>query len=235
MNFVPWPTHLGYGNTELDKYGQEARLEEGPAPVLGTAVLASLKPDKRGYFPRDTLARRWAYARGATEMRKQKIEARVALAGKLSGYGGLLPGVIEEILLARTLDRKIPIYLIGAFGGATRLAIDLIESRKRDEATNDWVSKNVAGHKELAAEYARRNDTFETPKNVMKKLRELGKAGPAKALDNGLTDDENRELFVSTDVRRLVELILTGSGSRFGRSPPDLKARLKKRRGPKRR
>lgn len=46
-------------------------------------------------------------------------------------------------------------------------------------------------------------------------LRALGAPGPAGALDNGLDDAENRELFHATDSHRIVERILTGLSRRF--------------------
>ena len=43
---------------------------------------------------------------------------RICLGGKMSGYGGNEPGVMEEAKLA--LEYGKPLYLMGGFGGATR-------------------------------------------------------------------------------------------------------------------
>lgn len=215
VNFVPWPVFRGYGDNELNLYGQEAILEYGPQPTLSAPELA---PDTKGFFKRDTPARVWAYARGTTAMREEmgrRISARIALAGKLEGYGGPLPGVLEEILIARLGEKPTPLYLLGAFGGATRYAIDLIESRPRAEAHTAWVKDNVKGYEQLVEEYRKRGEPVVTPEEAADRLRKLGADGPAKALDNGLDDAENRELFVTTDSYRMVELILTGLRRRF--------------------
>ena len=220
-NFVAWPRHLAFGDAELAQYGQEARLRRIPRPGDLCVTNAELGADPRGAFPPDSPIRRWAYARGLTAMREDmtlQINARIALAGKLTGYSGLLPGVLEEILLARTRPAKRPVYLLGAFGGAARLAIDLIEQRTRAEATTAWVTHQVTDHATLADEYRRRNDRFTTPEDAAAALRALGLAGPAAALDNGLDDAHNRELFSATDSHRIVELILTGLRRRFSRS-----------------
>jgi hypothetical protein len=217
LNFVPWPVHLGYGQKEHDLYGREAELEVGPSPSLGSAI-GELSRDANGFFPRETLTQKWAYACGRTAMRKymaQAISARVAIAGKLEGYSGLLPGVLEEILIARCEKPKMPLYLIGAFGGATRYAIDLIEGHSREESTTAWVKQHVPTYAALAEEYGRRGDQVTTPEQTAEKLRALGQDGPAKALDNGLTDPENRELFTTTDSYHIVELILKGLRARF--------------------
>jgi hypothetical protein len=218
VNVVPWPTHLGYGAPELKLYGQEATLEPGPSPALAPDALAALARDDRGFFPREPGIRAWAYARGTTAMREEmgrRLSARVALAGKLEGYAGLLPGVLEEILVARLGERPIPLYLLGAFGGATRLAIDLLQGRLRPEATAAWVEAHVAGYTDLVGEYQRRGDSVVTPEEAAQRLRALGGQGPARALDNGLNDAENRELFDATDSTRIVELVLTGLRRRF--------------------
>ncbi len=218
VNFVPWPTPLGFGDAELENYGQEATLEQGPQPGLKADALAELAPDARGFFPRDPGVRKWGHARGATAMREEmgrQLSARIALAGKLDGYGGLLPGVLEEILIARFGERPTPLYLLGAFGGATRYAIDLLESRPRPEAETAWVTKHVNGHAQLVGEYQRHGEPVVTPEEAAERLRTLGTQGPAKALDNGLDDAENRELFEATDSFRIVELILTGLRRRF--------------------
>ena len=217
QNYVAWPKYLPYGDAELAMYGQEAELVRCPRPPIAVTD-AELGVMADGRIPFDTPTQRWAYARGLTVMRMhmtQAIGARVALAGKLEGYKGVLPGVIEEIILARLGQHRCPVYLLGAFGGAVRLVIDLIEQRPREQATTGWVSANVAGYAELVAEYRQRGDGLVTPEEVADALRQLGRDGPARALDNGLDDAENRQLFDATDSHRIVELILTGLRRRF--------------------
>lgn len=210
MNFVPWPIHLGYGDAELALYGNEAQLEDCPMPAdvhLDQLGVAS------GFFAKDTPLRAWAWARGATRMREEmaaRISARIAVAGKLDGYGGPLPGVLEEILLARLGPRPVPLFLVGAFGGVTRYAIDLLSSAPRVEATSAWVAQKVSGWTALIDTYRSQGTPFTTPEQAAEQLRELGANGPAHALGNGLTDAENQTLFVSSDSRQIVELILTG-------------------------
>jgi len=45
-----------------------------------------------------------------------KCDARVIAAGRLSGYLGTMPGVVEEAML--TVERHKPLYIAGGFGGA---------------------------------------------------------------------------------------------------------------------
>ncbi|HRI50332.1 MAG TPA: hypothetical protein PLW65_09125 [Pseudomonadota bacterium] len=96
------------------------------------------------------------------------MSARVALAGKLSGYIGFLPGVLEEILKSRRCALPMPLYLIDAFGGATRYAIDFLEWKKgepcpRVEAQTTWVQAQQPDYALLCDEYRRHGDAITTP------------------------------------------------------------------------
>jgi hypothetical protein len=217
-NYVPWPIHLGYDDSKLQLYGQEARLKEGPTPPR--MPLAELGVDEKGRFKRETPVQQWAYALGGTAMRERMNEdicARVALAGKLEGFNGTIPGVIEEILIARgarpdgdasAARSTRPLFLIGAFGGATRLAIEQLLPGPTREVPG--------GNAMVLSEFAKLGAPYWTPAGATAALRTLATSGPAAALGNGLDDAANKELFFSTDTQRLVELILLGLGRTFG-------------------
>jgi hypothetical protein len=220
-NFVPWPVHLGYGDAELAQYRTLAYLNRGPAPE--GLPLAELNADDRGWFPSTSPVQQWSYAEGLSAMRQemnQQIAARVTVAGKLEGFSGCIPGVIEEILLALGTSpggeataqaERRPIYLIGAFGGATRLVIEQLLPNPQRE---------VPSHPTLLRECEQRERPFWTGASATAALRALGQQGTS-ALGNGLNEAENLELFFSTDVHRLVELILTGLGRCFGGCAPE--------------
>ena len=57
-------------------------------------------------------------------------------------YSGRIPGVVEEALVS--LEAGQPLYVIGAFGGAARLVVDLLEGRRREELT--WKFQREAPH-----------------------------------------------------------------------------------------
>lgn len=67
---------------------------------------------------------------------------RICLGGKTSGFQGKEPGVIEEAKLAIELGK--PLYLLGGFGGATRL---WGESNSND-CTRYWQANNGLSKKE---------------------------------------------------------------------------------------
>lgn len=124
VNFLPWPVHAGMDTASLEKLlsaldgaGEMVLLDvEGrPLPAAERVVMA---PATIG--PADWEA-------GLTAMRRAttlRTDARVALGGKIAGFKGRMPGVVEEVLLAT--EHGQPVYLLGGFGGAARdVAADL--------------------------------------------------------------------------------------------------------------
>ena len=53
-----------------------------------------------------------------------QTDARIVLGGKLDGYKGAMPSVVEETLLA--LAAKQPVFLVGGFGGCTRAIAEML-------------------------------------------------------------------------------------------------------------
>lgn len=211
INYVGWPIHLRYTDEDYKQYGQAAILEEIDKPdPLGISE-EKLQPDDKGWFPPNSPERRFAWGRGMTSMRMRMtkdITARVVMGGKLEKYVGIYPGVLEEALLM--IKAKKPIYLIGMFGGASRLLIDVIEGNKRDELTTDWVCGHIDDFKDALQVYKESGIEFLTPGQIEKKLIEYAKQDLSAILNNGLSNEENRELFYSNNPRRMLELILQG-------------------------
>jgi len=104
--------HHGFTNAQVDdvdrRLGADARL------VLVDADGHPVRPGNRaaGLQPPDP-------ARALTALRQHITEitdARVIVGGRLSGYKGSAPGVVEEALHA--VEAGQPIYAAGGFGGA---------------------------------------------------------------------------------------------------------------------
>jgi hypothetical protein len=209
-NWVAWPIHCRFGDAELRNYGQEATLKELPAPPGLDVTAQELNANSDGFVPPDTPARRYAWARSLTFMRTSMQEgtsARIAMGGRLTGYQGLWPGVLEEGVVA--LRAGQPLYLLGLFGGAARLLIDALRGKPREELTSAWLSA-LQGSDELRYEYGRRGHTVQTPEDLALELKQRGAAGLSAVLNNGLSEDENTELVISDDPQRIVALILSG-------------------------
>ncbi|MFT5467870.1 MAG: hypothetical protein ACI8UO_002977 [Verrucomicrobiales bacterium] len=171
------------------------------------------------FFPPSTPERRYAWGRGMTAMRENQansdeIVGRIVLGGKfgpLDGspvgkwYMGRIPGVVEEVLLS--LRASQPVFLVGAFGGAAKLAIDLLEGRNRAEFTWDFQKSapNAEGMRKI---YEKRDGGWEDYPKMTKEFREMGVT--RVAMLNKLSLNQNRELFESRDLTRITELLIEG-------------------------
>jgi hypothetical protein len=210
-NWLAWPLYEELTEDQRNKYqGNRMTLTQVPPPD-DLNVEDQFAVDESGRYPDDVPRWRYNRARGLTKMRFDSTaaaSARVAMGGKLNGYVGLLPGVAEEALI--TLQANKPLYLLGGFGGATRAVIDILHGEDRPEFTSPWCEHHVNGWRELRDEYHHAAFPMLTPEQVAKEITSRGATGFATALANGLSEQENEELKVTTDARQAVELILRG-------------------------
>jgi hypothetical protein len=234
LNLPPWPVWLKYNDKVKKLFGKLAELTKGdrPTPKEVPETDAELFPPEKTFkeLP-DTPERRLAWTRGLTRMRVQTTEiahARLVIGGKLTGFSGLYPGVVEEAWMS-IVCRK-PLFLIGAFGGATRALIDLLHGRDRPDLTSAGLASTVPNYSSLiklaklrGLESVEASTSWNIPPlefagmlampdRIVHDVQFAGTSGPAKALNNGLTDVENNELFRALDPPRIAELVLTGLG-----------------------
>ena len=221
INFRGWPLPpLSVGDKA--KNNLESRTIEFPCPA---EIDPSLDLDFSSgvYFASEkSPMHRHAWARGMTAMREYQTNTKHVAARIVSGgpfgptvqvaddgsvkkrwYAGRIPGVLEEILLS--VKHGQPLFLIGAFGGAARLAIDLLENKKRDEFS--WEFQKDAPHAEAMRNLYYKDDWWDYTE-MMQLLCKTGIQG----LNPHLTVDEHRELFRTIDPVRMVEIILKGLG-----------------------
>jgi hypothetical protein len=142
------------------------------------------------------------------------LRARVVLGGKLSGYLGFIPGVLEEVSLA--LEHGVPLYILGGFGGAAEvLAKSLLNasSTPMEELTAQWHLARVEslGTLNAAGTKAGRPASELTEGQFARLDRQLGAARRnLSRLRTQLSEPELHELMTSTNPRRTVELALKG-------------------------
>ena len=124
------------------------------------------------------------------------------------GAAGRYPGVIEEALLA--VNGNKPLYLASFLGGATEQVVDAIEGNQMTSAFCSstpllGVYENPPV-KELDA--ATKSDRIIDRTAVWKEFSEAGREKIATA--NGLTVEENVELFHTPVIDQVIELVLIG-------------------------
>jgi hypothetical protein len=207
INYLGWP--LDSTLTEV----MEAKLSgmiQFEKPGLPIDIVGNHRP--KSYLPPKNPKHYYLWARSMSHMRNQMIkknDARVALGGRLTGFKGKYPGVVEEIYLS--LKQEKPIYLIGAFGGATKRVISALQGGQPIElsdsfqSTQDVFKNNLNYYNSKISKISKIDDKIDYTKLV-----EFFNNKGVGSLNNGLTLDENKRLFSTPHIPEIVSLIIKG-------------------------
>jgi hypothetical protein len=150
--------------------------------------------------------------------------ARFVVAGATSAPDVRFPGIPEEVMLS--LAQGKPVYIAGGFGGAAadvgsilglahlrrgEVPVSLRQSPNRDEQSLRAIVDKL-----------RPGPWTKLPIDAggLVLFLKTYALGGSKWPNNGLTFDENRELFASRNRDRIVEMVATGLKRQFGRTEP---------------
>lgn len=199
-NYLAWPRHLK-ANMEDEHRAVDHQIKVVPPPedVAGAMppAAAELSAEER-----------YVQSRAMTAMRERMVaetDARVVLGGKLAGFSGRIPGVLEESLL--TLRASKPLFVLGGFGGAAAAIARLLEGGQ-DEALGSQYQMKDAKLQELSKQYqarGRRALGAELDEAV-----ELLRKTPTERLNNGLGPEDNQRLFRSNCLEEVISLVMKG-------------------------
>lgn len=205
-NHLAWPLYKNGADIKqwIATYADVLRTEEHhiPEDIVGLVDASQFLP------PTDTESR-YIWSRCLSEMRKtstNSLNARICVGGRLSGYKGKMPGVLEEVILA--IENGVPIYVLGAFGGvASEFAAYLSSGSFPDAFTEAWQITANDGYEELQrrAGEAGHSANFEEIEFILatidiSSLAEL----------SGLSCDEYRQLLKTPFIDECVHLIVKG-------------------------
>lgn len=212
---LAWPAYHEHQTvreppTQDDLAGLAAILRERHEFAAGVAPI--LCPPPKDIDPTaalDTLAGSYTLARSLTALRQQmavQTSARVLLGGKHTSTG-IWPGLAEEAI--EHLRHRKPIYLIGAYGGMTRVLIDILE-RRLNPILTDAFQFPAGSLRHERREHFNAHAPSHVPRVDLSALsHELATIGTA-GLDNGLTPEENRRLYTTRSLFEQVALVLHG-------------------------
>ena len=128
----------------------------------------------------------------------RRCDARVLVGGRLRGFQGSMPGIIEEAIMS--IKASQPLYTAGGFGGA---ASAITAAVGHDDQT--WFPPNypegAEDHAELLSDLSRQ-------------------ARAAAPIEDGLSSAERLQLAASHRPGDISSLVVTGLGRRAGWSRP---------------
>lgn len=143
-NHLAWP--LSLGRDDLWRWKTEYRSVIETCPYeMSKRLPLSWGLDPATFLvpkePKDFAA--WSIC--LTEMRGASIEksaVRICAGGRTHDYKGMMPGVLEEILIA--VRKKVPLLVIGGFGGVVGSVVRLLMDGEADEClTYEWQARNT--------------------------------------------------------------------------------------------
>lgn len=224
VNVRGWPLPRLSIDSKAEEHDAAEIIELRRPADINEALHTDFTAEPGSFVSDRSAAHRFAWARGMTEMRefqadstRSAIIARIVLGGTYGPtekeeedgtrtqrwYSGRIPGVIEEVWLSAKAGQ--PVFLLGAFGGAARLVIDLLRGIDREEAT--WAYQKEAPYStEMRHLYEDRGLGWIDYPEIIKLLKDRGITG----LNPLLEPIENERLFDSVDPLEIVELILLG-------------------------
>lgn len=204
-NFLSWPIYLN----------DTAQVKEWKAANKEFVKIIEVEPDEgmvknnRVFVKPDTPQHLYLWAQALTKMRTVMIstcDARIVAGGRLYGYKGKMPGVLEEILIAS--KNNIPFYLLGGFGGVGRAVGECIFSDKIPvELSDKWQKEHTPGLEAVLNLYKDFGELV-TYGTILQEIRQI-------QLNNGLSEEENKILYHSVYVDEIMELILKGMKNIF--------------------
>lgn len=218
-NHLAWPLYVSAPEiiSWRARYCQIMRTVEYDIP---TDVAASVS--REVFLPPNTPKNSYIWSRCLTEMREKSIASstvRICVGGKLSGYKGKMPGVLEEIVLS--LDSQKSTFLLGAFGGVVGNVCGILLNKDVPEAlTEEWQLSHNAGYSDVQA-IAKTHGHECNYHTVIDTIQQQNMSDMASRC--GLSEDEYVRVMSSPFVDECLHLILKGIKNLTGSGKIDKK------------
>lgn len=163
---------------------------------------------EKKYDPFSNVEDKFILAECLTDMRKRmanESNASILVGGKEKDFIGYFPGIVEEAYHSLNIGKAI--YLLGGFGGATKSIVEIISGKKPFKLTNYF---------QFDTDFLNAFRKFSYDKSSIKLdydfLFNFFESYSIESIStrNGLTIEENKILFESTNIHELVFLVTKG-------------------------
>lgn len=197
-NYLAWPIYIGMTPASQAEY-KFCRVNCQKAEIPDTIPVGL----RDLMVPPTTVENLYYWAESLKSMRHEMeshIDVRIILGGRVTGFKGYMPGLYEEAINAAKANH--PLYLLGGFGGASARLIQLIKG----ETSSDKLFEECCSH-HLYQEFVSYLDKEKAEMNF--KVLDVF-SNNMSVLKNGLSKEENEQLFVTTNVTEIIALVLKG-------------------------
>lgn len=197
-NYLAWPIYIGMTPASQAEY-KFCRVNCHNAEIPDTIPVGL----RDLMVSPTTVENLYYWAESLKSMRHEMeshIDARIILGGRVTGFKGYMPGLYEEAINAAKANH--PLYLLGGFGGASARLIQLIKG----ETSSDKLFEECCSH-HLYQEFVSYLDKEKGEMNF--KVLDVF-SNNMSVLKNGLSKEENEQLFVTTNVTEIIALVLKG-------------------------
>jgi hypothetical protein len=201
-NYLAWPIHLNLSVEQRAELKTSAEIIALPAPDM-----PGLDPTQ--FLPPADAESTYAWCLSLTRMRErisQDNDAQILMGGRLIGYKGKYPGLVEEAYEIMKVDK--PLFLIGAYGGCTGAVIEAVRGNRPPGLTEQEQCQN-ASYLDVYAYYNQHAPAAEERIDYDKLLDFFNQRGSA-GLHNGLSAQENERLFTTPHIPEIIALVLQG-------------------------
>ncbi len=186
----------------------ELEFKKSRTDIVKVLPPEDLNIEQDKYIAPNTLEAKFIWCRSLSKMRNIMIEntdARILIGGKCSNYLGKMPGVIEEAKI--TVANNKPLYLIGAFGGASKEVINAVQGKGFTYIANNFHSSPEYEQFKLFYNEREMVDKINVEGDAIL-FERMGTEGLSK--NNGLTVEENERLFHTPHLSEILFYIFKG-------------------------
>ena len=211
MNYISWPYYLKSKSYEEEQWKAKCYTVMKLETIKPPKDLEFMIDEERGIYIAKN-SERYVKTRCLTKMRNEMIDnsdIRIIAGGKITGYSGIMPGVLEEVLIA--IKAKKPIYLIGGFGGITaKICQMMLGNNIPTELKKEWQMSRINMSDDEKSYFVNENEKVPNYEEIEELLK-------IDNLKNGLSEEENKLLFVTPSTDVIINLISKGYGEKYSR------------------
>jgi hypothetical protein len=207
-NYFAWPIYLNLDTSQRTEYEySRVAIEKVDAPE------ECLPDNRKSFLAPTTLENKYLWAKSLTKMRYQmekSVNARIILGGRTYDFKGKYAGIIEEFIISKELEH--PIYLLGGFGGVSKIIVDILEKKITDK---DYFFKQAQKDLSYSDFFEYYNLQSTNDKINYQTIFDNILKGGISGLNNGLSETDNKILFRTTNVLEIVAFVLKGLNNKL--------------------